>query len=306
MTQANRSNIDFAAHEDLKIETPLSVIEGECSISESPFNTVTVLPSSLNLTTSPEKHEAVSDILGHVEYEGISVIEPVVTHVVDTITTVESVICDKEPDPITQDKVTEVSVPFIPPPASDSVVRSHHQPDSSGVRLHSGPPDNEVCLPVPVEPPDVQVLPNTNTKCGTGVYCPCCNQTMTISHTCFEEIVYNNIDEIPPITPPSPSVPTIEQNNLIHLSRPQKVIAPRFTSSGLPNSTCETFCFLAGFDICDKRGHSGILYYRCLKCGAYICHVCKKYSEESMCCPNSCFDPDPYNATDLKDLVPDM
>ena len=168
------------------------------------------MPSSLNLTTSPEKHEAVSDILGHVEYEGISVIEPVVTHVVDTITTVESVTCDKEPDPITQDKVTEVSVPFIPPPASDSVVRSHHQPDSSGVRLHSGPPDNEVCLPVPVEPPDMQVLPNTNTKCGTGVYCPCCNQTMTISHTCFEEIVYNNIDEIPPVTPPSPSVPTIE------------------------------------------------------------------------------------------------
>ena len=87
------------------------------------------------------------------------------------------------------------------------------------------------------EPPDMQVLPNTNTKRGTGVYCPCCNQTMTISHTCFEEIGYNNSDEIPPVTPPSPSVPTIEENNMIHLSRPQKVTAPRFTSSGLPNST---------------------------------------------------------------------
>ena len=196
----------------MKIETSLSVIEGECNISESPFNTS--LPSSLNLTTSPQKHEAVSENLGHVEYVGISVIEPVVTHVVDTITTVESVTCDKETDPITQDKVTEVSVPFIPPPASDSGVPSHHQPDFSGVPLHSGPPNNEVCLPVPVEPSDMQVLPNTNTKSGTGVYCPCCNQTMTISHACFEEIGYNNSDEIPPLTPPS--VPTIEKNNMIH------------------------------------------------------------------------------------------
>ena len=75
---------------------------------------------------------------------------------VDTITTVESITCDEEPDPITQDT------------ASDSGVLTHHQSDSSRVRLHSGPPDNEVCLPVPIEPPDMQVLPNTNTKCGRG------------------------------------------------------------------------------------------------------------------------------------------
>ena len=315
--EANRSDIIFSAHEDLKIETPLSVIESECSISESPFDSVTLLPSSLNLTTSPQKHKAVSEILGHVECESISVIQPVITHVVDTITTVETVTFDKAilyPEPIIHDKVTEVSVSLVPPLAPDSGVRSHHQPAASGVRLHnqpaasgvrldSVPPDNEVCLPVPAEPPDMQVLSNSNTKSDSGVNCLCCNQTMTISHMCFEEIGNKNSVEIPPVTSP---VPTIEQNNRVHLSRPQKVRAPRFTSSGLPNSTCETFCFLAGFDTFDKRGHSGILYYRCSECGAYMCHVCKKYSEGSLCCPNSCFQSDPYNATDLKYLVPDM
>lgn len=37
------------------------------------------------------------------------------------------------------------------------------------------------------------------------------------------------------------------------MSRPQKVTAPRFTSSGLPNSICETFCFLAGLTYVTKR-----------------------------------------------------
>ncbi len=247
-----------------------------------------------------------SEILGHVEYESISVIQPVITHVVDNITTVESVTCDKAilyPEPIIHDKVTEVSVSLVPPPAPDSGVRSHHQPAASGVRLHSGPPDNEVCLPVPAEPPDMQVLSNSNTKSDSGVNCLCCNKTMTISHMCSEESGNKNSVEIPPVTSP---VPTIEQNNRVHLSRPQKVRAPRFTSSGLPNSTCETFCFLAGFDTFDKRGHSGILYYRCSECGEYICHVCKKYSEGALCCPNSCFQSNQYNATDLKYLVPDL
>ena len=150
-----------------------------------------------------------SEILGHVEYESISVIQPVITHVVDTITTVESVTFDKAilyPEPIIHDKVTEVSVSLVPPLAPDSGVRSHHQPAASGVRLHhqpaasgvrldSVPPDNEVCLPVPAEPPDMQVLSNSNTKSDSGVNCLCCNQTMTISHMCFEEI--GNSVEIP-------------------------------------------------------------------------------------------------------------
>ena len=74
----------------------------------------------------------------------------VITHVVDTITTVESVTCDKAilyPEPIIQDEVTEVSVSLVPPPAPDSGVRSHHQPAASGVRLHSGPPDNVYLYP---------------------------------------------------------------------------------------------------------------------------------------------------------------
>ena len=207
---------------------------------------------------------------------------------VDITNTVESFTYDKVTicsEPIIHDAIQAHSHPQPPDsgvrsplgPATNSGVRLPPGPTACGVRLPPEPraPDSGVHLPPePPEtpkPPDTQVLPIANTKSDPGINCPCCNDIMSVSHVCFDDN-----ESIDTVTLGTLTEPNIVDFSSTHPDKPKKVTAPRFTSSGIPTTTCETYCFLAGFDTFDKIGHSGILYYKCSECRMFICHACKK------------------------------
>ena len=64
--------------------------------------------------------------------------------------------------------------------------------------------------------------------------------------------------------------------------------APRYDKTlGYPVGFCKTFCYLTGYKLFDRKGHSDQHYYRCENCGKYICDVCNDWVSDyhwASCC----------------------
>ena len=320
--ECNRFDKDSPiVYAELTIDSPISVIDhkhAKDNLIETPVSSIDSFMPPSDPTPSIQYHDPVPVDVTHVECEHTNefmspntyaiepkiiecVIHPVATscpqphtyqnnieniHLFTHATqTDESSMADCGVRSHTDESDRKLLPPPEPPDgdlnSSDSGVR-YLELAENGVRLS---PQQDQQTPV------TQVSPSIDNR--SGINCPCCNEIMTVTHVCSD-----GCDDSKTLPPKAEILP---ESSVDKIYFPRNVTAPRFTSMGIPNSACETFCVFAGVPAFDSIGHSGVLYYKCRECKIFMCHVCKKsiFNNSvgcSPCCHNICLEITTYGS----------